>query len=62
MDLPLRAIAANRRLISCGTTPSGRLVLVAMNDGTTPQTFNISYAGRLVTHTLDVGSVATYVW
>jgi hypothetical protein len=33
-----------------------------MNDGKTTQTFNISFAGRRVTHTLAVGSVATYVW
>jgi glucosylceramidase len=43
-------------------TPAGRYVLVVMNDGKTTQTFNISYAGRIVTHTLSVGSVATYVW
>lgn len=43
-------------------TPSGRYVVVAMNDGKTTQTFNISYAGRIVTHSLGVGSVATYVW
>ena len=43
-------------------TPSGRYVVVAMNDGPTTQAFNISYGGRIVTHTLDVGSVATYVW
>jgi len=43
-------------------TPAGRYVLVVMNDGRTTQTFNIAYAGRRVTHTLAVGSVATYVW
>ena len=43
-------------------TPSGRYVVVAMNDGNTTQTFNISHAGRIVTHMLTVGSVATYVW
>ncbi|HKH92353.1 MAG TPA: glycoside hydrolase family 30 beta sandwich domain-containing protein [Gemmatimonadaceae bacterium] len=43
-------------------TPTGRRVLVAMNDGKTAQTFNIAFAGRRVTHTLSVGSVATYVW
>ena len=43
-------------------TPSGRYVLVVMNDGKTTQTFNIAFAGRRVTHTLSVGSVATYVW
>ena len=43
-------------------TPAGRYVVVAMNDGTTTQTFNIAYGGRIVTHSLGVGSVATYVW
>jgi glucosylceramidase len=43
-------------------TPAGRHVVVAMNDGNRTQTFNISYRGRIVTHSLGVGSVATYVW
>jgi glucosylceramidase len=43
-------------------TPTGRHVLVAMNDGRTTQAFNIAFAGRRVTHSLGVGSVATYVW
>ena len=43
-------------------TPAGRYVLIVLNDGKTTQAFNISYAGRIVTHTLGVGSVATYVW
>ena len=43
-------------------TPAGRYVLLAMNDGAMTQTFNISYRGRMVTHRLGVGSVATYVW
>ena len=43
-------------------TPAGRYVLLAMNDGAMTQTFNISYRGRMVTHRLGVGAVATYVW
>jgi glucosylceramidase len=43
-------------------TPTGRYVLIVMNDGKTTQSFNISYGGRIVTHSLSVGSVATYVW
>jgi glucosylceramidase len=43
-------------------TPSGRYVLIVLNDGRTTQSFNVSYAGRIVTHSLAVGSVATYVW
>lgn len=43
-------------------TPAGRHVLIAMNDGRTTQSFDIAFAGRRVTHSLGVGSVATYVW
>jgi len=43
-------------------TPAGRYVLIVLNDGETTQTFNVAYAGRRVTHSLAVGSVATYVW
>ena len=43
-------------------TPAGRYVLIVLNDGRKTQTFNVSYADRIVTHTLSVGSVATYVW
>ena len=43
-------------------TPAGRYVLVVLNDGNATQTFNVSYAGRRVTHSLAAGSVATYVW
>jgi hypothetical protein len=37
-------------------------VLVVMNDDETTRTFNVAFDGRSVTHTLGVGSVATYVW
>jgi len=43
-------------------TPAGKTVLIAMNDGQRAQSFNISSGGRIVTHSLAVGSVATYVW
>jgi glucosylceramidase len=43
-------------------TPAGRYVLVAMNDGKKSESFNIAFGGRIVTHSLSVGSVATYVW
>ena len=43
-------------------TPSGRYVLVVMNDGSTAQAFDVAFDGRRVTHSLAVGSVATYVW
>ncbi|HKP14987.1 MAG TPA: GDSL-type esterase/lipase family protein [Gemmatimonadaceae bacterium] len=43
-------------------TPAGRYVLVVLNDGNATQTFNVGFEGRRVTHSLAVGSVATYVW
>ena len=43
-------------------TPAGRYVLVALNDGDSPQRLNISFAGKTATHTLEVGQVATYIW
>jgi glucosylceramidase len=43
-------------------TPAGRYVLVVLNDGSATQTFNVSFAGRRVKHSLAAGSVATYVW
>jgi len=43
-------------------TPAGRYVLIVLNDGKTTQSFNISYGGRIVTSSLSVGSVATFVW
>jgi len=43
-------------------TPAGRYVLVVLNDGETTHRFDLAFGGRRVTHTLDVGAVATYVW
>jgi glucosylceramidase len=42
-------------------TPSGKRVLVVLNMGGT-QSFNIQYKGKVVSTTLGVGAVATYVW
>jgi glucosylceramidase len=43
-------------------TPDGKKVLIVSNDGTAPETFNIRFKGKWVTHGLDAGAVATYVW
>jgi len=40
----------------------GQNVLIVLNDGTTPQTFNIRYRGEVATSTLKGGAVGTYVW
>lgn len=43
-------------------TPDGKKVLIVVNNGATPQTFNIEYKGKVVTSTLTNGAVATYIW
>lgn len=40
----------------------GKKVLIALNDGTAPQTFNIKYKGKWAVATLEAGDVCTYVW
>jgi glucosylceramidase len=42
--------------------PDGKKVLIAVNDGSASQTFNINYGGRRATFTLEAGAVGTYVW
>jgi len=43
-------------------TPSGKIVLIVENDGTTAEVFNIKYNGRWVPVSLVGGSVATYIF
>lgn len=43
-------------------TPDGKKVLVVENDGTSAAAFNIRFAGKWATGTLDAGAVATFVW
>ena len=43
-------------------TPSGKKVLIVLNESSSTQTFNIQFNGKIITHTLAAGSVATYVW
>lgn len=42
--------------------PDGKKVLIVENDGSTSQTFNISFNGKRVTPTLEAGAVGTFVW
>lgn len=44
------------------TTPEGKKVLLAENDGNSKVTFNIKYNNKWVTTSLEAGSVATYIW
>lgn len=43
-------------------TPANKKVLIALNDGTTPQVFNIKYNGEWVAVSLEAGSVGTFIW
>lgn len=43
-------------------TPSGQIVLIVENDGTSAETFNIKYNQKQTSTTLNAGAVATYVW
>ena len=42
-------------------TPEGKRVLIVVNAGQSPQTFDIRN-GKLMTATLNAGAVATYIW
>lgn len=42
--------------------PDGKKVLVAVNEGSGAQTFNIRYKGKLAVTTLPGGAVGTFVW
>jgi glucosylceramidase len=43
-------------------TPTGTKVLIAVNDGSSTQNFNIKSNGKWVTTSLEAGSVGTYTW
>jgi len=43
-------------------TPSGKMVLIVLNDSRSAQDFNIRFKGRSVVITLDRNAVGTYVW
>lgn len=43
-------------------TPAGKKVMIAMNESSAAQGFNIRYKGKWVYTSLSAGEVATYVW
>jgi glucosylceramidase len=43
-------------------TPTGKKVLIVLNDNTSAFGFNIRYKGKWVAASLDAGAVGTYVW
>lgn len=43
-------------------TPDGKNVLIVCNNNSFTTHFNIKYKGKIITSSLDQGTVATYVW
>ena len=43
-------------------TPTGKKILIVVNDGTAGELFNIKYNNKWVTSSLEGGSVGTYIW
>ena len=43
-------------------TPSGKKILIAVNESASTISFNISYKGRYIITSLSAGNVATYSW
>jgi len=43
-------------------TPSGKKVLIVVNESSNSQKFNIKFNGKIATATLPGGAVATYIW
>ncbi|SNR67789.1 glycoside hydrolase family 30 beta sandwich domain-containing protein [Flavobacterium sp. ov086] len=43
-------------------TPTGQIVLIVENDGTSTESFNVKYNQKQISTTLNAGAVATYVW
>lgn len=43
-------------------TPDNNIVLIALNDGDNPLTFNIRFQDKHAVTTLPAGTLATYVW
>ena len=43
-------------------TPTGKKVLIVLNESNASQTFNIQFKNKIVSPVLGAGAVATYVW
>ncbi len=43
-------------------TPTGKTVLIVLNESNKPQAFTISSKGKTLSQSLEAGSVATYIW
>jgi glucosylceramidase len=54
--------STNGNLVNVAFTSGSSRVLVVYNKNGSATTFNISYGGKIVTVSLNAGSVGTYVW
>ncbi len=43
-------------------TPSGKKVMIVLNETNSPQTFNVRFKGKLMQATLPASAVGTYTW
>lgn len=43
-------------------TPEGKKILIALNEGNSPSSFNIKFGNKWAAATLPAGTVATFVW
>ncbi|MVN22803.1 glycoside hydrolase family 30 protein [Mucilaginibacter arboris] len=43
-------------------TPDGKKVLIVLNSGSSAQTFNIKFNGKITTASLNNGAAATFIW
>ena len=55
------AIAGNLSNVAF-KTPTGKTVLLVVNDGRNPESFNIKHNGKWATTSLDAGAVGTFIW
>ena len=55
------AIAGNLSNVAF-KTPTGKTVLIVVNDGRNAEVFNIKYNGKWATTSLDAGAVGTFIW
>jgi len=65
--IPMGSVRINSNLVTnlpnvAFVTPTGKKVLIVLNESSSTQTFNIQFKGKNITHTLPAKSVATYTW
>lgn len=61
-SIRIQSLDAGNIFTAAFKTPDGKKVMIAVNDGNTPASFNIKFKGKIAVASLAAGSVATYVW